>query len=171
MNVALNWQDQDSSSGLSFRSIFPDGDLNRIMLCGGHVGRAKNVKEHKTTKTVTVGFKNKHKADFPKIEELECICKGKKHFKGCGCLTDSFILAAKRNHFSALKQSGKNPAEYARRMKILGKYHCRDIHTWVNERGKKEECGFHPLVVCSCGVCKKERCQQRERRCRCTWWK
>lgn len=35
LNVELNCQDQDSSSGLSVRTVFTDGDLSRIMLCGG----------------------------------------------------------------------------------------------------------------------------------------
>ena len=40
MVVAINWQDADSSSAKSFRYVFPDNSLSRVMLCGGHVGRA-----------------------------------------------------------------------------------------------------------------------------------
>lgn len=49
MSVHVNWQDGDSSSDISFRSIFPDRELSRVMLCGGHVGRAhaNNLKEYK----------------------------------------------------------------------------------------------------------------------------
>ena len=75
----------------------------------------------------------------------------KKHSKGCGCISDGFIAAATRNHFAALKQSGKRADKYARRMLILGKYHSRDIHKWHNDDGEEDECGFHPLTVCSCG--------------------
>lgn len=37
MVCEINWQDQDSSSGSSFRSAFPDGNLSRVMLCSGCV--------------------------------------------------------------------------------------------------------------------------------------
>ena len=40
MVVAINWQDADSSSAKSFRYVFPDNSLSRVMLCGGRVGRA-----------------------------------------------------------------------------------------------------------------------------------
>ena len=40
MVVAINWQDADSSSAKSFRYVFPDNSLSRVMLCGGHVGCA-----------------------------------------------------------------------------------------------------------------------------------
>jgi len=57
---------------------------------------------------------SQHKKEFPEIESTKCVCAGKKHSKGCGCLSDSFIAAAKRNHFAALKQSGKSPDEYGK---------------------------------------------------------
>lgn len=41
-------------------------------------------------------------------------------------------------------------------MKVLGKYHSRDIHEWVDENGEEDDCGFHKLLVCSCGKDKKE---------------
>lgn len=41
-------------------------------------------------------------------------------------------------------------------MRILGKYHSRNIHQRTNEDGEQEECGFHPLLVCSCGACGKK---------------
>ena len=156
MVCALNWQDQDSSSGRSFRSIFPDGNLSRVMLCGGHVGRShgNNLKEYKGKKILDKGFISLHQKKFPEVSSVKCACEGKAHSKKCGCFSDDFLSAAKRNHFSALKQSGNSPSEYARRMRILGKYHSRDIHQWTSEDGEQEECGFHPLLVCSCGKCK-----------------
>ncbi|XP_031553407.1 uncharacterized protein LOC116290504 [Actinia tenebrosa] len=155
LNIALNWQDQDSTAEKSFRSIFPDGELNRVMLCGGHVGRShgNNLKEYKGKKVVDKGFIDKHKKNRPEISKAKCCCEGKKHSKSCGCLSDDFIAAAKRNHFSALKQSHNSSEEYSRRMIALGRYHCRDIHQWINKDGENEECGFHALVICSCGSC------------------
>ena len=37
MQVAVHWQDADSSSAKAFSQVFPDAD---IMICGGHAGRA-----------------------------------------------------------------------------------------------------------------------------------
>ena len=37
MDVAIHWQDADSSSAKAVREIFPKAE---IMLCGGHAGRA-----------------------------------------------------------------------------------------------------------------------------------
>ena len=37
MDVAIHWQDADSSSAKAVREIFP------IMLCGGHAGRAQKI--------------------------------------------------------------------------------------------------------------------------------
>lgn len=83
------------------------------------------------------------------------MCASKKHSKKCGCLSNNLIAVGKRNHFSALKQSKNCADEYARRMKVLGKYHSRDIHQWTNDKGEEDECGFHQLIVCSCGKCDK----------------
>ncbi|KAJ7377766.1 hypothetical protein OS493_026902 [Desmophyllum pertusum] len=128
MVVAVNWQDADSSSAKSFRYIFPDSSLSRVMLCGGY--------------------------DYPQLETVKCECAGKRaNSKKCGCMSDEFLARAKSNHFSALKQSGNDPEEYAKRMRILGKYHSRDIHDWVGKDGKTYRCPWHPQRVCSCGKC------------------
>ena len=37
MNVAIHWQDADSSSSKALREVFPEAE---IMICGGHAGRA-----------------------------------------------------------------------------------------------------------------------------------
>lgn len=39
----------------------------------------------------------------------------------------------------------------AQRMRALGEFHSKDIHKW--EEG---ECGFHDLIVCSCGHCEED---------------
>ena len=114
---------------------------------------SSNLKEHKKKKVLDPGFISLHKGTFPQVASVKCMCAGRAHSKKCGCMSDDFLAAAKRNHFSALKQSGQDPNEYARRMRVLGKYHSRDVHRWTNEEGEEEECGFHPDVVCSCGSC------------------
>ena len=68
-------------------------------------------------------------------------------------MSDEFLGRAKSNHFSALKQSGNDPKEYANRMRILGKYHSRDIHKWTGDDGRAHTCPWHPQFVCSCGKC------------------
>ena len=67
------------------------------------------------------------------------------------------MAAAKRNNFSALKPSGNSPSEYARSMHISGKYHSWDIRQWTSEGREQEECGFHPMLVCSCGKCREKK--------------
>ncbi len=52
----VNWQDQDSSSGSSSSSVFPDGNLGRVMLHGGHVG-GNNLKECKGKKVLNKDLK------------------------------------------------------------------------------------------------------------------
>ena len=156
MVVAINWQDADSSSAKSFRYVFPDSSLSRVMLCGGHVGRshANNLKDYKSKKSVDQSFISMYAKDYPQLASAKCECAGKRaHSKKCGCMSDEFLGRAKSNHFSALKQSGNDPKEYANRMRILGKYHSRNIHKWTGDDGRVQTCPWHPQFVCSCGKC------------------
>ena len=97
MVCEINWQDQDSSSGNSFRSEFPDGNLSRVMLCGGHVGRShgNNLKDYKSKKVVDKGFKKLHEKKFPQVNSVKCCCEGQAHSKKCGCFSDEFLAGAK----------------------------------------------------------------------------
>ena len=64
MDVAIHWQDADSSSAKAVREIFPKAE---IMLCGGHAGRA-----HRTIlEKVPSAHIEKYKDDFPFICEEE----------------------------------------------------------------------------------------------------
>ena len=151
--IAVNWQDQDSSSEKSFHSVFGPQTSARVMKCGGHVGRAHGhaLKDIKAKKEFTVDFKRKHRECFPQVDVVACCCKGKRHSPGCGCITDGFIEAAKRNLFCAIVQCGNDSSIFADRLRNLGKYHVRGIHSW--DGGK---CDFHPLLLCSCGECNEE---------------
>lgn len=152
-HVEINWQDQDSSSEKAFRSVYSSNTSSRVMKCGGHVGRAheKALKELKTKKEFDSGYVSKHKERFPEVESVVCCCKGKRHSQKCGCFNDSFIQSARRNLFCAISQCGNNSAFFASRMRELGKYHARNIHSW--EGG---ECAFHPQLVCTCGDCEED---------------
>ena len=159
MVVAINWQDADSSSAKSFRYVFPDNSLSRVMLCGGHVGRAhgNNLKEYKGKKTVDLSFVATHQKNCPELGKAKCECAGKRaHLKTCGCMSDECLARGKSNHFSALKQTGNDPEEYANRMRILGKYHSRDIHECIGDDGKTHRYPWHPRHVCSCGKSDKQ---------------
>ena len=149
-NIAVNWQDQDSSSEKAFHSLFTMETSARVMKCGGHIGRAHGhaLKEVKSKKEFSEDYKRKNRANFPEVDNVSCCCKGKRHSPGCGCLTDSFIESAKRNLFCAISQCGNNGSIFEERMRNLGKCHVRGIHEW--EGGK---CELHPLRVCSCGEC------------------
>ena len=157
LKVEVNWQDADSSSAKGFRYSYSDEQESKVMLCGGHVGRAhgKKLQELQTKSTFTKGFIDLHKKDFPQMGSLKCVCSGKHHSfvstrnkPACGCIGPAFIQSAKRNHYCALVHAGRDPQKYRKTMLSLGKYHCRDIHQW--EGGS---CTFHPLVKCSCKKC------------------
>ncbi len=96
----VNWQDQDSSSGSSFRSFSPDGNLSMVMLHGGHAGQLhrNNLKECKGKKGLDQGF---HVKRFPQNKSVECCCEGCSHSKKCDCFSDDFLAGAKRSHFYA----------------------------------------------------------------------
>lgn len=159
MVVAINWQDADSLSAKSFRYVFPDTSLSGIMLCRGHVGRshANNLKDYKSKKSVDQSFIASKLNDYPQPKTAKCECAGKRaHSKNCGCMSGAFLARAKSNHFSALRQCGNTPNEYTKHMRILGKYHFRDIHQWTEADGKSDKCPWHPQCVCSCGESDKE---------------
>lgn len=49
-------------------------------------------------------------------------------------------------------QQCTNPDDYAQRVRVLSKYHLRDIHNW-DEDGS---CNFHPARTCSCKKCEED---------------
>ena len=160
MKVEVNWQDADSSSAKGFRYSFANEQESKVMLCGGHVGRAhgKKLQELQGKSSFSKALIDLHKEQFPQVESVKCVCLGKKHTyvstrnkPSCGCIGPAFIQSAKRNHYCALVQAGRDPGVYRDTMLALGKYHCRDIHQW--EGGS---CSFHPLLKCSCNGCKSD---------------
>lgn len=44
IKVEVNWQDADSSSAKGFRYSFGNEQESKVMLCGGHAGRAHGKK-------------------------------------------------------------------------------------------------------------------------------
>lgn len=133
--VEVVWQDGDSSAAKAIRQYHPDG---KVFKCGGHVGRAhiNQLKDAAKKKEFSADIKRKYKDIFPSVSWLKCKCD--RHKAGCGCLSDSFLTSARVNHFCCLQQC-EDSQEYARRMRALGAYHCRDIHEW----DEGESCGFH----------------------------
>ena len=71
MDVAIHWQDADSSSAKAVREIYPKA---KIMLCGGHAGR-KILSEKKILPPAHI---EKYKTDFP------FICK--EEYQSCKCV-------------------------------------------------------------------------------------
>ena len=146
-DIAVVWQDGDSSSQKSVEKHHGKG---KVFKCGGHVGRAhtNNLKEAAKLKQFSETVKQRHREQFPDVDTAKCQCK--RHSQTCGCLSEQFIKGARINHFCCLQQCN-SPAEYARRMRALGEFHSKDIHKW-----KEGECGFHDLIVCSCGHCEED---------------
>ena len=81
LKVAINWQDADSSSAKGFRYSFSNEQESKVMLCGGHVGRAhgKRLEELKGMSSFSQAFIALHKSHFPAVQSVKCCCAGKKH--------------------------------------------------------------------------------------------
>ena len=137
MDVAIHWQDADSSSAKAVREIYPKAE---IMLCGGHASHRKILE------TLPLKHVDKYKDDFPVIckEEYQS-CKCVYHSSGCGCLSDTFISKAHTN-FTSILIEAQSQDEFVRRVKALPR-HAVDDHS---------QCDYHPLVVCSCGACENK---------------
>lgn len=87
------------------------------------VSHSNNLKDYKGKKSVETAFIASKIKDYPQLKSAKCDCAGKRaHSENCGCICDAFLARAKSNHFSALKQSGSDPNEYANRMHILGRW-------------------------------------------------
>ena len=80
--------------------------------------------------------------------EVECCCKGKRHSKHCGCLTEKFIRKAKASFQMCLTNAGTDPNAFSEGLMNLALHHFQDEHQWDGG-----QCDFHPLFVCSCGSC------------------
>ena len=143
MNIAIQWQDADSSSAKAVTDHFPNAE---IMICGGHAGRAykKQLEKLQKIKSFTVDLIRKYKDTFPSVGDVVCHCS--RHKQGCGCFSKAFIEKA-RNYFSLILSMSESAEEFATRMKGLAR-HARDEHDWGFDR-----CDFYQLRVCSCGEC------------------
>ena len=143
INIVIHWQGADSSSSNAVSELFPDAE---IMICGGHAGRAhkKQLDAMYKQKTFSDAFKNRHKDRFPQVLDVKCKCT-KRHSQGCGCLSLAFNEKA-RNNFSFILTESQSADEFSKRIRML----VRHAHTWEDE-----QCDFHPLRGCSCGMCEK----------------
>ena len=150
MGIAANWQDSDSSSAKAFSASYPAEGGSRVMLCGGHVNRAhtKQLKEMVNMKTFTSGFKSRYRRRFPAVDTVKCVCEGKRHSAGCGCLSAGFLLQARINFFCALLAAGTSSDKFRQILMELANHHALGEHEWVGG-----QCSFHESVVCSCGKC------------------
>ena len=144
INIAIHWQDADSSSSNAMTEHFPDAE---IMTCGGHAGKAhkKQLEKLAKKKSFTDQFKKKHHERFPQVDSVVCHCE-KRHKPGYGCLSEAFIEKA-RNNFSLILSNSESAHEFAEALKALPRHAC-DKHEW--DGGK---CMFHALKFCSCGKC------------------
>ena len=98
MNVECHIQDGDSTSGNVVLTHFP---LCRVLRCGNHVAKNHAIKLDKLRK-----LKQMTTDDGV---EVECCCKGKRHAKHCGCLTEKFI----RTFQMCLTNAGTDPNAFS----------------------------------------------------------
>ena len=153
MNVAVHFQDGDSTSSKSVKKHFPNCD---IMSCGSHVAKnhRKRLETFKKQKCFTKPELDQMKKSFPHLYDIaslsNCHCETQ-HSVNCGCFSDDFIKKVGSNFFKCLDRAGKDPERFSSLITSLGSYHSHDIHEWDGGH-----CDFHPLKVCSCGSCKKD---------------
>ena len=143
MDIAVQWQDADSSSSNAVTELFPDA---KVMICGGHAGRAhkKQLETLSKIKQFSPTLVSRYRERFPSVADVVCHCS--RHRSGCGCLSDNFIERA-RNNLSFILSQSQSAEEFATKMEALAR-HARDEHEW--DSGK---CDFHLPRVCSCGKC------------------
>ena len=98
INIAIHWQDADSSSSNAMIDHFPDAE---IMICGGHAGKAhkKQLENLAKKKSFTDQFKKKHHERFPQVDSVVCHCE-KRHKPGCGCWSEAFIEESMKQIFT-----------------------------------------------------------------------
>ena len=144
MNVEIHWQDADSSSSNGVAETFPEA---KVMICGGHAGRAymKQLQKLAKSKSFTKDIKVKYCDRFPEIIDAVCHCK-ERHSPGCGCLSEQFIEKA-RNNFSLILSQSESAEMFAAKIKAMAKHAC-DVHEWDDG-----SCDFHSQRVCSCNSC------------------
>lgn len=143
LHIEVHWQDADSSSSNVVAEHFSDA---KVMICGGHAGRAhkKQLENFTKMKSFSNDFKSAHSKRYPQVRDVVCHCS--RHSVGCGCLSNAFIEKA-RNNFSFILSESQSPEEFSSRLRLLPR-HARDQHEWDGG-----QCDFHPLKVCSCGKC------------------
>ena len=132
MIIAIQWQDADSSSN-AVTEHFPNA---KVMICGGHAGRAhkKQLEKLSKMKQFSPALVSKYSDSFPSVGVVVCHCS--RHDSGSWCLSDKFIEWARNNFPSILSQS-ESAEEFATKMKALAR-HAHDEHEW--NRGR---CDFH----------------------------
>ena len=143
MNIAVQWQDADSSSSKAVTDHFPNAE---VMICAGHTARAhkKRLESLAVKKCFSAKLKSMYRERFPLVDTVVCHCT--RHEAGCGCLSKGFIERA-RNNFSLILSTSGSAEEFAAKVKALPR-HARDEHTWDGGM-----CDFHSSRVCSCGKC------------------
>ena len=159
MNIAIQWQDADSSSK-AVTDHFPDA---KMMICGGHACRAhrKELEKLKNMKHFTNDLINKYSEKFPSVRDVACHCS--RHKQGCGCMSKHLIERARIN-FSLILSKSQSAEEFAAKMRALAR-HASDEHEWDGGR-----CDFHLPRVCSCNLCDDEenlQCEGKDYHTRC----
>ena len=73
MNIAVQWQDADSSSSNAVTEHFPDA---KVMICGGHAGRAhkKQLEKLSKMKQYSPTLIKKYIKSFPSVGSVVCHC-------------------------------------------------------------------------------------------------
>ena len=78
MQVAVHWQDADSSSANAIKKIMHEV---KVMKCLEHVGRAHHhqLESIQGKKTFISAYQNKHNEKIQDVLTVKCVCVGRNH--------------------------------------------------------------------------------------------
>ena len=85
MDITVQWQDADSSSSNVVKEFFPDA---KVMICGGHAGRAhkKQLEKLSKIKQFSPTLVSMYRERFLSIDDVVS-----RHHSGCGCLATTSL--------------------------------------------------------------------------------
>eukprot|EP01052_Picozoa_sp_SAG31_P021172 SAG31_NODE_1624_length_7717_cov_43.227750_2_plen_627_part_00 len=143
VSIRKLWMDGDSSADCIFQHVFPDVLVRR---CSGH-----KVKNLATNLGKAVKRKHPDGKNSAAILGLQCVCVGKNHSLGCGCLKEHHVLRIRLMSFANAVAAGTSPDVFAARCHALADYVTGNPTTAIGLR-------MVPAKRCKCGRCQKWRC-------------
>ena len=93
MNIAVQWQDADSSSSKAVTDHFPNAE---VMICAGHTARAhkKRLESFAVKKCFSAKLKSMYRERFPLVDTVVCHCTRHEieaHYTAFACAEQGYL--------------------------------------------------------------------------------